>query len=941
MKKLITLALLLAFSCSLLAERVDYQKASNVAATVLQNKELTLIPLKSWENLYVFNAEKGFVIVSADDCARPVLAYSLEYSFKTEHMPEHIQGWLASLNAEIQHAVDMKLEATEEIRREWELLSLGKMPEPKHRSEVKPLVVTHWDQYEPYNNLCPEYSLTGCVATAMAQIMKYWEWPNKGTGSHSYTHNTYGELSVNFGNATYDWDNMVGEVFYDSPEVQQTAVATLMYHCGVSVDMDYSPSGSAAYTDRVGEALYTYFDYYQNDMRWEYASNYDADSWVALLKTELDMGRPILYRGQGDGGGHAFVCDGYDTDDYLHFNWGWGGYCDGYYAYGALAPGAGGAGSGAGVYNDENSITCGIHPNTSPVTTPHGLSASVSDRTVTLQWTPVSGINRYKVYRDGFVINTNVSGASYTDTNVFYGDHTYYVKAVNANGVCSMRSQELLVDVSYSGPVVTNLTANVQSHDVHLSWTAPANESAQLKYGDGEAYSGSIGNPYGTGFYWGQRYTPQQLASYAGMAITSVEFFSWKVTDYTLLIYKEVDGEMEQIATKSFSNTASGWYTVNLSTPVPIDYENNLIVAFYNDCSEYQYMAACTDYEGSGNARLYFEDGYWYQIDDAISWLIKTNITDGTYTYSIYRNEQQIATNISQTNYSDTDLPNGYYQYTVRTKYYGMLSDHSNIEPAIVGPNIYAVTVVSVTEPECNGGDDGAVSVDVIGGFMPLTVELGSQSATVSDGHYTFQNVSAGVYSLKVTDNLGYEIVTSVTVGEPEGLSAGEISSGSESIANGGTCSPILSVHDATSGQATLTYRWKQNGTVIENSNMAQYTPKNLQPGTYNFTREVMDACTDWTPSDGKWRVLVSQNAVDENDAARLEVYPNPTSGKVTVRCEHMVSVTVVSMAGQRLTTVEVTDGHVDVDLADFRPGVYVMEIRTHDGLGRVRVVRD
>ena len=236
MKRLLTFAMLLALSYPMLAEKVDYQKATTVATTVLPNKTLTVLPLEPFENLLVFNAENGFVMVAADDCVKPILAYSTDFPFHTEDMPENVLSWLQMLNDGIQYAIDMKLEATDEIRREWDLLSRGMMPEPKSRTEVKPLVKTHWNQSAPYNNLCPDGSVTGCVATAMAQIMKYWEWPMKGEGSHSYEHETYGMISLDFSHTYYDWDNMVDRVSTTSPESQQSAVATLMYHCGVSVD---------------------------------------------------------------------------------------------------------------------------------------------------------------------------------------------------------------------------------------------------------------------------------------------------------------------------------------------------------------------------------------------------------------------------------------------------------------------------------------------------------------------------------------------------------------------------------------------------------------------------------------------------------------------------------------------------------------------------------
>ncbi|MBQ3710212.1 MAG: C10 family peptidase [Bacteroidales bacterium] len=935
MKRLLTLALLMAVSCSLLAERVDQYKAANVAKTMLPNKEFTLLTGQPFENLYVFNAETGFVIIAADDCVRPVLAYSTDFPFKTENMPENIKSWLSSLNEEIQDAVDRHLVATETIRQEWELLSQGIKPAPKHRSEVAPLIATHWDQYEPYNNLCPGGSLTGCVATAMAQVMKYWDWPYKGVGSYSYVHNVYGTLSANFGNTVFDWDNMVDEMYYNSPAAQQTAVATLMYCCGVSVDMDYSPSGSSAFTDRIGSALYTYFDYNQNDMHWVVASDYNANSWIALLKAELDGRRPILYRGQGDGGGHAFICDGYDTSDYLHFNWGWSGWCDGYYAFGALEPGAGGAGSGAGIYNDDNSAFIGIRPNTPPIAAPHNLSASVSDRTVQLQWSRVSGASRYKVYCDGLVVNTSVTGISYTDVNPLYGHHTYYVKAVNANGVCSLKSNEIAVELTFPGPLASNVTANVQGHNVNLSWTAPPTESDVLMYGDGQPSDTYYGSSTSSGFTWGQCYTPDQLSPYAGMAITSVDVYLPKVTDYTLAIHKEMNNEWEGLYSDFFYNQSPGWCTVVLPEPIPIDYFSNLWIVFYNSNSDYQYIAAYTEgYEGSDNARLFVgDDGCWYAIDRDISWLIKVNaVDDDGYAYSVYRDGQRIASNITQTSYNDTGLSDGFYQYTVRTHYYGNLSDHSAIAPAIVGSVSYAMTNVAVTDLACHGGNDGTVSVDVTGGFMPLTFTLGGQTATVSSGHYTFQNVSAGTYSLKVTDNMGNELASNVTLNEPAGLSTGAISDGTETIGNGAQASTILSIHDATSGQSSFTYRWKQNGTVIANSNVAQYTPVNLQPGTYTFTREVMDACTDWTPSSGTWKVVMRQTAVDENDANRLEIYPNPTSDKVTVRCEHMESIAVVSMTGQQIITLEVNSDEAELDLTNFHPGVYVLMIHTSDG---------
>ena len=739
MKRPFTIALLLAIAIPMLAENVNQQKAAKVAQTILPGKELSALPMGQLKNLYVFNAENSFVIVAADDCARPVLAYSREFCFKTENMPLNVQDWMKSLNDEIQDAIDRKQEASEETQREWDLLLQGKMPEPKNRNEVRPLVQTHWDQYPPYNNMCPTGSFTGCVATAMAQLMKYWEWPHQGVGSHGYSHPTYGYLSANFGTTTYDWDNMGNMMYEDDPVTQQTAVATLVYHCGIAVDMDYGPESSAAFTEDVPNALITYFDYNPDDIRLSRASDYGSNGWVTFVKSELDQGRPMVYRGLGDGGGHAFICDGYDAYNYLHFNWGWGGYCDGYYAYGALNPGTGGAGSGSGDYNLNNFAITGAHPNTPPIAAPRNLTLSASDRTVQLQWSSVSGASRYKVYCDGFVIHNNVTGTSYTDNNPLYGYHTYFVKAVNANGICSLRSEVVPVELTYPGPMATDVTANVQGNNVYLSWTAPLTGTGVLVYGQGYPASNYYGGSDASGFTWGQCYTPYQLASYAGMAITSVDVFLPVVDEFSLSIHKEDGDDWETLLSGTFNNPASGWCTVYLPDPITIDYLSNLWIVFYNDNSQYHYVAAYTeDYYGSDNARLYVgSDGYWYSVNNDISWLISLNVEDDDYTYSVYRNGRLIATDIAQTSYSDYGLSSGTYQYTVRTHYYDQLSEPSEMAVAIIGQGVGEEDASQWTvypNPTCDkvtvrGEKMASVSVVSVTGQILMMTEVNGDEA--------------------------------------------------------------------------------------------------------------------------------------------------------------------------------------------------------------------
>lgn len=211
-------------------------------------------------------------------------------------------------------------------------------------------------------------TVSGCVATAMAQVMKYWDYPATGTGFHSYNHQSYGTQSANFGGTTYNWAAMA-----DNVTSTNDAVATLMYHCGVSVDMNFGVAqtgGSGAFVIEDASpvqhcteyAMKTYFGYDVNTLQGVLRSNYSTSGWVQMLKGELDGGRPIIYAGFGNGGGHAWVCDGYDTNDFFHMNWGWGGNSDGFFWVDALNPGSLGAGGGTGGFNSNQQAVIGIQP---------------------------------------------------------------------------------------------------------------------------------------------------------------------------------------------------------------------------------------------------------------------------------------------------------------------------------------------------------------------------------------------------------------------------------------------------------------------------------------------------------------------------------------------------------------------------------------------------
>ena len=377
MKKLLFILLIL--PTILLAAPVDPTLALQVAENFFENsieenavkqRKASLQPIrhagckkihrsigKSYEPYYVFNnADGGFVIVAGDDRVQPILAYSTNSEFAQDSMPVQVKEWLDMYSEQIQYVADNNI-SNDSITNLWTTSAPYRV---RTSDVVSPLIQTHWKQSPLYNDKCP-YDATlspmgfhptvGCVACAMGQIMKYWEFPSIGIGSHSYNSANYGTLSANFGRTQYDWANMPEELTNSSTQAQIDAVSTLLYHCGVSVDMQYNSDGngsSGAYTvlDAKGkaqkataeEALVDYFGYKASSVKGKFMKDYSYSAWAALLKTELDNKRPILYSGASSSGGHAFICDGYDTNDYFHFNWGWGGSWDGNFALSSGSP---------------------------------------------------------------------------------------------------------------------------------------------------------------------------------------------------------------------------------------------------------------------------------------------------------------------------------------------------------------------------------------------------------------------------------------------------------------------------------------------------------------------------------------------------------------------------------------------------------------------------
>ncbi len=346
--KNLLLVLSLLFSINLFAEYVPIEKAKKVALNFYFEKHMQYEGAVSFTALqisstftkkqeletyyYVFSFNNGgFVIVPADNCLPPVLGYSFKHEFVAENLPPNVHWWFQQFEEQAIFVRDNNLKPKNDITEKWahyQTNDIDRLYITEQGNEVEPLLTTLWNQGWPYNIYCPSNSVTGCVATAITQVLYYWRWPDHGRGYTSYIpelHPEYGVQSADFENTWYRWDEMV-----DSPVTANTAIAEFSYHMGVNLHMDYDPSGSGPSINLEEDSTAYHFKYLPYS--WLYRDSMPDNEWKAILVNNLDNARPIFYAGDPENPpGHAFVCDGYQDEDYFHFNLGWGGSSNGYY----------------------------------------------------------------------------------------------------------------------------------------------------------------------------------------------------------------------------------------------------------------------------------------------------------------------------------------------------------------------------------------------------------------------------------------------------------------------------------------------------------------------------------------------------------------------------------------------------------------------------------
>lgn len=397
-----------------------------------QGSELTLVYTGSSNRgeacFYVFNVgETGFVMVSADDIFRPIVGFSDEGAFDAQNINPELAYMLNELIAG--RSGRNTGNAAPMVAAEWQtVMNNGALITFNPGRARTYLCSTKWDQNYPYNYYCPTatggpggHVYAGCVATAMSQVMKYWNHPLQGTGSHTNYNSGFGGLTVNFGATTYDWDNMPDQITSNSPQVEIDAIATLQYHCGIAVDMHYAIDGSGAFSTDVPNSIRQYFSY-SNQAVYRNRDSYTYDAWATNMKESFDMGWPLYYSGHSDDGGHAFVCDGYDENNLFHYNWGWSGSGNGWFDFDNID------------YNNSDGAIFNFVPDNvykGTAKAPSNFTVTPANNyqlSATLTWTnPTQSLSNENLTSLDAIIVTRNGEVIYTDLNVTPGQSMTYV----------------------------------------------------------------------------------------------------------------------------------------------------------------------------------------------------------------------------------------------------------------------------------------------------------------------------------------------------------------------------------------------------------------------------------------------------------------------------------------------------------------------------------
>ena len=855
-------------------------------------------------SFYVFNfGNTGFVILSADDNYRPIVGYSDEGIFETENMSPEAAYYLNSI-AEGRSQAHRTVQSAE-VAVEWEMLKeSGKLPSRNRGKKASFLVETRWNQSEPYNWFCPPASggsggraYAGCVATAMSQVMKYWNHPLKGSGSHSYFYE--GEtLSANFGETTYDWDNMPLTITNSSPQVQIDAIAYFMYHCGIAVDMMYSGSGSGAYSEDVPDAVLMYFGY-SNKARLRKRDNYSLEEWQAMLKDTFDQGWPVYYSGNSSSAGHAFVCDGYDDNDLFHFNWGWGGSSNGWFVVDEID-----YNSGADAIF--NYVPAEVFNNTpKPVTNftavPNGDDAftatlSWTNPTLTLNGDPIDTLSQVVIMRDENIVKVF--------EDVAPGEAMTYVDPVGA---------PILVNYTIYPIYKGNNGKKIYFDEVNLGptcpWTVTTTSQSDGWYGGALSMYNSAGIMF-------SKIIPdrsEESTYEVEMAMGRVRFVWSAPTDTISLSFVIKDSE---------DNTIFKYEGLSVDMPVGTFFIAN------NACGEIgEIVNLPTDLVAETDGQ-----------DIKLSW---TGVAQPGYGYNIYRDGLLYAMVADGTTFVDKNVAyEGHcYHLTLFTE---------------VGESDATETVCAMAEGDCMAPTNftyeilengrfkfswDAAEGENLSGYRVYRKELGDEyrlAKSLTATSYTEAgNTQAGkVYYYKVnavylSTQCESDFATVLDHPEWRELEINRTMVPMHLKANYNDAGELLL--EWQKAYAADAYNVYCNGELIaSNVDETNYTVTmdNETSGAMYYVTGVQGE-VESSPSN---KVYYGNYGVEDITDNSMEVFPNPANETTTVTAPGLNSVILYNVLGQEVLTAIATDGVCKLNLSGLQKGIYLIKANTSLG---------
>ena len=922
MKKhlLIILALLLGINY-LNAHPVDLEKAKAVGQKFacakfnneFTNNDLQLVYTGASNRgetcFYVFNVStSGFVIVSADDRFRPIVGYSDEGTFATENPSPELMFYLDRI---IEARTSRNAVLFDNTTEEWRSVATsGKLLSRNGGRGVDYICTTKWNQSSPYNLYAPDASsgpggrcYAGCVATAMSQVMKRWDHPVQGSGSHSYYCPGYGSQSANFGATTYDWEHMPDRLG-SATQQEVEAIALLMYHCGVAVDMQFSPSGSGANSWDVPYAIRHYFSY-SNQANLLGRHEYTLFSWQNMLKEQFELGWPVYYSGFSDSGGHAFVCDGYDDDDLFHFNWGWGGSSDGWFVVDEIDY----AGWAQAIFNFVPADVYTYMP-----LAPENLTVSPNgdfDYAATLTWDnptqnihseTLTNIDQIVVTRNGKIVYTedNVTpGASMSFTDHYMPmmvDYSVYAVVHNAKGLVATEKNILL------GPTCT-WTVEMKSSNAQgwnggaLSFVNSAgNEVAHLSLESAQDTC-AITLPLGhVEIHWQK---PEQ----------AIDDFRFKVRNSEGVLKAHFHGSSSEIQNGLFyiaNNTCNDKDEETLGTTLTATVSGEQVTLNWDAV------------ENSINY-LVFRDGLLYEVTTETSFV--DNDTRGalhTYHVTAFNSNGEI-------------LPSNTCSYQPES-------------PCLI-PTDLRVEIATPTKAKLTWV---APEDESITGYMIYRRPRGGE----------FQRIKL-LTGTTYTDNLSaqpdgwYEYTVKAYYRDTDCLSeaaSAEVHPELNFVAFNKTIIPtnldfiiheghvILEWEECSLAEGYNVYRdGERIGHNIAGHAFIDYSA--TSSNSYHYTITGRTAHMESNPSNVvyvDWTTEIDENASSQG----INIYPNPTKGLVSIEAESLRQVRVFNVMGQEMIHQTTNDGRLLIDLSAEPKGCYFIEVSTEKGCSTTKIIR-